>query len=80
MCCCYLHAHKGIFCINYSERGGGFAPCKGAWCPRCYVPFGIRDFPIQKKSDNDGDEVVKEEDSTRFLWAKAGNHDDAFPA
>jgi hypothetical protein len=67
MCRRYLQAHEGIFCANLSARQGGFATCEGAWCPGCYIPFRIRNFPIWKKID-DGDESVEEED------AQAGDH------
>jgi hypothetical protein len=70
----YLEAHKGIFCGNYSLRRGGFVPCQGAWCPGCYVPLGVRGFPIRQRVGDDGDEIIKEEDSGRFLCAQAGDH------
>jgi hypothetical protein len=29
----YLQGSKGIFCTNYWDQRGKFAPCQGAWCP-----------------------------------------------
>jgi hypothetical protein len=38
------------------------------------VPLGVREFPIRQKVDDDGDTMVEEEDDTRFLCARAGDH------
>jgi hypothetical protein len=70
----FLQAHKGIFCANYLSKRGGFASCEGAWCPGCYVPLGILNFPIRQKVDDDGDELIEEEDATWFLCARTGDH------
>jgi hypothetical protein len=36
--------------------------------------LGVRKFPIRQKVDDDGDTLVEEEDQTRFLCARAGDH------
>jgi hypothetical protein len=46
----------------------------GAWCPGCYVPLGIKRFPIRQLIDDDGEELIEEEDSARFSQARAGDH------
>jgi hypothetical protein len=38
------------------------------------VPLGIHSFPIHQKIDDNGDNVIEEEDKTRFLCAWAGDH------
>jgi hypothetical protein len=70
----FLEPHEGLFCANFLSRRGGFAPCMGAWCPGCYVPLGIKRFPIRQLIDNDGEELIEEKDSARFSQARAGDH------
>jgi hypothetical protein len=62
------------FCGNFSSKRGGLVPCQGAWCPGCYVPLGLRVFPIRQMVDNDGDGLIVEDDSGRFMCARAGDH------
>jgi hypothetical protein len=38
------------------------------------VPLGIRNFPIRQLIDDDGEELIEEEYSLRFLKARAGDH------
>jgi hypothetical protein len=38
------------------------------------VPLGIREFPIRQLIADDGEELIEEEDCTRFLCAQAGDH------
>lgn len=42
--------------------------------PGCYIPLGVRKFPIRQKIDDNGDGVVEEEDKTRFMCDRAGGH------
>jgi hypothetical protein len=53
---------------------GGFAPCEGAWCGPCYIPLGIRDFPVRQKLDDDGEILEEADEATRFNVARAGDH------
>jgi hypothetical protein len=49
-------------------------PCQKAWCAECYkVPKGSR-FPIRLPKDEDGNVLVNDEDKTRFLGARVGDH------
>jgi hypothetical protein len=49
-------------------------PCQKAWCAECYkVPKGSR-FPIRLLNDEDGIVLVNDEDKTRLLGARVGDH------
>jgi hypothetical protein len=49
-------------------------PCHKARCAECYkVPKGSR-FPIRLPKDEDGNVLVNDEDKTRFLGARVGDH------
>jgi hypothetical protein len=57
----HVRAEEGIFCANFFATRGDFAPCEGCWCGPCYKPLEVRNFPVRKKLDKDG-EVLEEED------------------
>jgi hypothetical protein len=49
-------------------------PCQKAWCAECYkVPKGSR-FPIRLPKDKDRNVLVNDEDKTRLLGARVGDH------
>jgi hypothetical protein len=70
----YLQSADGIFCANYFAMCSSFAPCEGAWCGPCYIPLGIRDFPVRQKLDDDGEVLEEADEATRFMVARAGDH------
>jgi hypothetical protein len=70
----YLRAEDGLFCANFYSQRGNFAPCLGAWCPKCYVGTGHIEFPITRQLDEDGVDITAPGDETRFKIAQAGDH------
>jgi hypothetical protein len=65
---------KGIFCAIFWSKRDSWMPCQKAWCASCYkVPEGSR-LPIRVPKDEDGNELVIEEDRIRFLRARVGDH------
>jgi hypothetical protein len=64
----------GIFCANFWNARGPFAPCKGAWCQACYKPTGNKKFKIRKSVDDDGVEMERAGDESRFLVARPGDN------
>jgi hypothetical protein len=65
---------KGIFCPNFWSKHENWMPCQKAWCASCYkVPEGSR-FPIRLPKDEDRNVLVNQEDKTRVLRARVGDH------
>jgi hypothetical protein len=65
---------KGIFCAHFWSTRENCMPCQKVWCASCYkVPEGNR-FPIRLPKDEDGNVLVNEEEKTRFLRARVGDH------
>lgn len=67
----------GIFCANFCESRGDFAPCRKAWHGRCYRPHPMDRFPVNIKmaEDDDDPELVTEEmEETRHAEARDGDH------
>eukprot|EP00978_Attheya_sp_CCMP212_P005518 scaffold12392_cov31-Attheya_sp.AAC.1 len=73
-CRSFLHANEGIFCANFLSKRGPFAPCKGAWCGRCYTPRGDKPFPVRADYDEDGDIILEPGRKTKFLEGRKGDH------
>jgi hypothetical protein len=63
---------SGVFCANFCERRGAFAPCQAAFREDCFGPLGNKPFLIRKMVDAEG-EVIEEADESRFLRARAGD-------
>jgi hypothetical protein len=70
----FLQAKGGIFCANFSERQGDFAPCNSCWCGPCYTPLGVRNHPIWRQVDKDGEFLEDEDEYERFQIARPGDH------
>jgi hypothetical protein len=70
----HLRSADGIFCGNFFARRGNFAPCEGAWCGPCFKPLGVRNFPIRKKLDEDGELLEEEDEDIQFKQGRAGDH------
>jgi hypothetical protein len=71
----YLHGSEGIFCANYWDQRGKFAPCQGAWCPQCLKGRGNIDFPVAVQLDDEQGEVITSDQEEKwFREAHGGDH------
>jgi len=73
-CMKYNPSPKGIFCANCSVKRGPFPPCKQGWCASCYVQEGPIEFAVKQTLDEEGNVIVKNNDTTRFLVGRDGDH------
>mgnify|MGYP007080209174 CR=1 FL=1 len=55
-------------------KRGPFPPCKQAWCASCYVQEGPIEFVVRQTLDEEGNVIVKNNDTTRFLIGRDGDH------
>jgi len=66
-------------CANFGETRGLGPPCRGTWHAKCYRQFDNDKFPVLKASDLDDsmvdpDDFAEEEDESRFMEARDGDH------
>jgi hypothetical protein len=64
----------GLFCGNFSSRRGVWTECHQVWCGKCYKPLDNNEFPIARPRDEEGNEVLAEEDRERFIVARNGDN------
>jgi hypothetical protein len=50
----------GIFCANFLESQGGWAPCRMTWQANCYECLGIGKFPVKMHRDAEGNPWFKQ--------------------
>ena len=48
--------------------------CQQVWCGKCYRPLDSNEFPIARPRDEEGNEVLAEEDRERFIVARNGDN------
>jgi hypothetical protein len=53
---------------------GGRTSCKQSWCGPCYSGEGLSEFPSNEPTDEDGYVMLKEQDKSRFLIDRMGDH------
>ena len=69
-----LPRFSGIFCANFSSTRDVFLPCRGMWCAECYAQSGATCFPIKKTYDEEGEEIKRDDEDSRFRHARDGDH------
>jgi hypothetical protein len=70
----YLRGSEGIFCANFWDQRGKFAPYQGAWCPQCLKAKGNIDFPVALHLDDEGEAITSDQEEKRFREARGGDH------
>lgn len=69
-----ISAYEGIFCANYLNSRKHWKRCQGMWYGECYRLTVEEGFRVLKPQDEEGFDLSLDEDRSRHLDARDGDH------